>query len=97
MFDPAAAVGLTAFFTKALQPEASDRYGTADEMYWAWHEAFRASAAPATRSHHPDAYDDFVIPQSLAICEYLEEIHPEPQLLPGSARDRAIVRGIEAP
>jgi maleylpyruvate isomerase len=40
------------------------------------------------------ADDDFVIPQSLAICEYLEEIHPKPQLLPGSARDRAIVRGM---
>ena len=36
----------------------------------------------------------FVVPQSLAICEYLEEIHPEPRLLPGSARDRAIVRGM---
>lgn len=38
--------------------------------------------------------DGFVVPQSLAICEYLEEIHPEPRLLPGSARDRAIVRGM---
>ena len=38
--------------------------------------------------------DDFVIPQSLAICEYLDEIHPEPRLLPGSARDRATVRGM---
>jgi maleylacetoacetate isomerase len=36
----------------------------------------------------------FVVPQSLAICEYLEEIHPEPRLLPGSARDRAVVRGM---
>jgi maleylacetoacetate isomerase len=36
----------------------------------------------------------FVVPQSLAICEYLEEIHPEPRLLPGSARDRATVRGM---
>ncbi len=36
----------------------------------------------------------FVIPQSLAICEYLEETHPEPPLLPGSPRDRAIVRGM---
>ena len=36
----------------------------------------------------------FVVPQSLAICEYLEETHPEPRLLPGSARDRAIVRGM---
>ena len=38
--------------------------------------------------------DGFVIPQSLAICEYLEEIHPEPRLLPGSARDSATVRGM---
>ena len=40
------------------------------------------------------ADDGFVVPQSLAICEYLEEIHPEPRLLPGSARDRATVRGM---
>jgi maleylacetoacetate isomerase len=40
------------------------------------------------------ADDGFVIPQSLAICEYLEEIHPEPRLLPGSARERATVRGM---
>ncbi|HEX5648425.1 MAG TPA: maleylacetoacetate isomerase [Steroidobacteraceae bacterium] len=40
------------------------------------------------------ADDGFVIPQSLAICEYLEELHPEPRLLPGSARDRATVRGM---
>jgi maleylacetoacetate isomerase len=38
--------------------------------------------------------EGFVVPQSLAICEYLEEIHPEPRLLPGSARDRATVRGM---
>lgn len=38
--------------------------------------------------------DGFVVPQSLAICEYLEEIHPEPRLLTGSARDRATVRGM---
>jgi maleylacetoacetate isomerase len=40
------------------------------------------------------AHDGFVIPQSLAICEYLDEIHPEPPLLPGSARDRATARGM---
>jgi len=37
---------------------------------------------------------DCVIPQSLAICEYLGEVHPQPRLLPGSARDRATVRGM---
>jgi maleylpyruvate isomerase len=35
-----------------------------------------------------------VIAQSLAICEYLEEIHPEPRLLPGDPLDRARVRSM---
>lgn len=35
-----------------------------------------------------------VIPQSLAIIEYLEETHPEPALLPRGAEDRAIVRSM---
>lgn len=35
-----------------------------------------------------------LIPQSLAIMEYLEETHPEPALLPQSAADRAIVRSM---
>jgi len=35
-----------------------------------------------------------VLAQSLAIIEYLEETHPEPPLLPGSALDRAYVRGL---
>jgi maleylpyruvate isomerase len=34
----------------------------------------------------------FGLSQSLAIIEYLDETHPEPPLLPGSARDRAIIR-----
>jgi maleylpyruvate isomerase len=34
----------------------------------------------------------FVLTQSLAIIEYLEETHPEPPLLPGTARDRAAIR-----
>ncbi|MBS0375881.1 MAG: maleylacetoacetate isomerase [Proteobacteria bacterium] len=38
--------------------------------------------------------DGFVIGQSLAIIEYLEETHPEPSLLPGDARGRALVRSM---
>ena len=38
--------------------------------------------------------DGFVIPQSVAICEYLEELYPAPPLLPGTAHDRATVRGM---
>jgi maleylacetoacetate isomerase/maleylpyruvate isomerase len=35
-----------------------------------------------------------VLVQSLAIIEYLEETHPHPPLLPGSARDRAAIRAM---
>ena len=37
---------------------------------------------------------DQVITQSLAIIEYLDETHPQPPLLPGSAADRARIRSI---
>lgn len=37
---------------------------------------------------------DLAIGQSLAILEYLEEIHPQPALLPSSAGERARVRAI---
>ena len=40
------------------------------------------------------AHDGAFVSQSLAICEYLEEIQPEPPLLPGSALDRAKIRAM---
>jgi maleylacetoacetate isomerase len=39
-------------------------------------------------------HDGTLITQSLAICEYLEEIQPEPRLLPGDAAARAQVRAM---
>jgi maleylpyruvate isomerase len=36
--------------------------------------------------------DGAVLTQSLAICEYLDEVHPVPALLPSSPLDRAKVR-----
>ena len=39
-------------------------------------------------------HDGVFVAQSLAICEYLEEIRPEPRLLPGTAQDRAVVRAM---
>ena len=39
-------------------------------------------------------HDGAFVSQSLAICEYLEEIRPEPPLLPGSALDRARIRAM---
>ncbi|SAL14996.1 maleylacetoacetate isomerase [Caballeronia sordidicola] len=35
-----------------------------------------------------------VLTQSIAIIEYLEEAHPEPALLPGTALDRAFIRSV---
>jgi maleylpyruvate isomerase len=54
--------------------------------------------APAFRALNPDALipvlDDGgqVLTQSLAIIEYLDETHPEPTLLPGTAAERAYIR-----
>jgi maleylacetoacetate isomerase len=60
--------------------------------------------APEYRALNPDALvptlvDDRVehpaiLTQSIAIIEYLEEMYPEPQLLPRLAVDRAYVRGL---
>jgi maleylpyruvate isomerase len=36
--------------------------------------------------------DGAVLTQSLAICEWLDETHPEPRLLPGDALQRARIR-----
>lgn len=53
------------------------------------------------RNLNPDALvpsvqldDASVLTQSLAIIEYLEEMHPSPALLPTAARDRAWVRSL---
>jgi maleylpyruvate isomerase len=37
---------------------------------------------------------DNVLTQSLAIIEYLDEMHPEPALLPGTPLDRAFIRSV---
>ncbi|UDM50100.1 maleylacetoacetate isomerase [Cupriavidus sp. MP-37] len=55
---------------------------------------------PEFRAVNPDglvpalADGEHVLQQSLAIVEYLDEVHPEPRLLPGTALDRAYVRGL---
>ena len=56
--------------------------------------------ADAYRQLNPQALvpalddDGMIIPQSLAMIEYLEEIQPEPALLPSSPQDRATVRAM---
>ena len=60
--------------------------------------------SPEYRKLNPDALvpaladdvlgDGQALTQSLAIIEYLEELHPTPALLPGSPADRAFVRSV---
>ena len=37
-------------------------------------------------------HDGFILPESLVICEYLEDLHPTPSLLGDTAQERATVR-----
>ena len=63
MFDAAVAENLAEFFRRALQPEIASRFRTADEMYWAWHEAFASASEPSTPSVDPqDSSDVFTVP-----------------------------------
>ena len=64
----------------------------------AHHLAQGEQRAPAYLALNPQAFvpsqevGDAVLTQSLAICEYLDEVHPEPPLLPADPLDRAQVR-----
>ena len=63
MFDAAVAEGLTRFFRRALHRETTDRFAHADEMYWAWHEAFASAGEPSTPSVEPrDDGRDIAVP-----------------------------------
>ena len=53
-----------------------------------------AAIAPARLVPLLKIDDDTLLTQSMAIVEYLDEVHPEPPLLPGSALDRARIRSI---
>ena len=61
-----------------------------------------AQRADAYRALNPQglvpAFDtgDAVLTQSPAILEWLEEVHPDPALLPAGATDRAVVRAMAA-
>jgi maleylpyruvate isomerase len=57
-------------------------------------EAFRDGLNPAGLVPVWEEADGVRLTQSLAIIEYLDEIHPEPPLLPGSPRARAMIREI---
>lgn len=72
MFDSSVAEGLTKFFLKALQPDAKDRFDTADEMAFAWIGAFKSAVAPSTPTHHPS--DEFVTPPNTEVSASLASL-----------------------
>src|SRR3989338_6739238 len=55
---------------------------------------------PAYRAINPQGMvpslrtDEGLLTQSMAIIEYLEEVYPDPSLLPDNAYDRALVRSV---
>ena len=53
-----------------------------------------AAMAPAQLVPLLKVDDATLLTQSMAIIEYLDEVHPEPPLLPGSALDRARIRSL---
>jgi len=65
-----------------------------EERYWEVRPDFiqmnRAGKVPVLKT------DKIVLADSAAICEYLEEIHPDPPLFPVSAENRAEVRRLNA-
>jgi maleylpyruvate isomerase len=60
---------------------------------WQWSDEFRA-VNPQKRVPALALSTGDVLLQSLAIIEYLDEVHPEPPLLPADAIDRAHVRAV---
>lgn len=65
-------------------------------VHLAKNEQFNESYAAVSASRLVPLLKDgeAVITQSMAIIEYLDELHPDPPLLPGSALDRAYVRAL---
>ncbi len=65
-----------------------------EERYWEKRKDFTlmnpAGMVPVLRA------DGLVLSESTAICEYLEEVHPEPALMPVAPAERAEVRRLNS-
>ncbi|MCM3886263.1 BREX system serine/threonine kinase PglW [Frankia sp. R82] len=57
-FDPAIRAGLTSFFLRAFDRDATRRFAALKDMRDAWHAVFRAAdSTPPTNTAHPAAHD----------------------------------------
>jgi len=80
-----------AFNLKGLQPETVEvdlRSPTSDQKKPAYRAVNPQALVPAL------VVEETTIAQSLAIIEYLDEVHPEPPLMPRSPVNRARVRAM---
>ena len=80
-----------AFNLKGLQPETVEvdlRSPTSDQQKPAYRAVNPQALVPAL------VVEETTIAQSLAIIEYLDEVHPEPPLMPRSPVNRARVRAM---
>jgi len=77
---------------KGLAPEQQSVHLTRNGG-WQWTEEFRA-INPQKRVPALALDDGEILLQSLAIIEYLDEVHPQPPLLPGDPVERAQVRAV---
>lgn len=72
-------------YHKGIEVEMIDPFATLEP------EAFLA-LTPLGKVPALETDDGWVLPESETICEYLEQLYPEPSLLPDDARERARVR-----
>jgi serine/threonine protein kinase len=56
-FDPSVRDGLVEFFEKALHREPEERFGTADEMRWAWQEVYKGAEKRKIKTPTGDEVD----------------------------------------
>src|ERR1041384_1589073 len=77
---------------KGLSPEQQSVHLTRNGG-WQWSEDYRA-VNPQKRVPSLVLDDGQILLQSLAIIEYLDEVHPRPPLLPGDPVERAQVRAV---
>ncbi len=56
-FDPSVRDGLVEFFEKSLHREPEERFGTADEMRWAWQEVFKGAEKRKIKTPTGDEVD----------------------------------------
>ncbi len=72
-------------YAKGIEVELIDPFTQLDP------DAFKA-LTPLAKVPTLELDDGWVLPESETICEYLEQVYPEPSLLPADPKERAMVR-----